>query len=157
MMRSALGIFAGGALLIALGYVAGAYYQGVPDPSDWYTVGAVTVQDARSGEDPQMSVDRIIHANFAGTWSAEVTSDDGKFVCSAKNVAKYTTYDRAPEAFGLFSWWLWDGRTPQQQCIHWPLPEGCYFVDTTWEFQPDGWRKTSVSKRSNTFCITPAG
>lgn len=133
--------------------VAGYDYRA----NEFFEVTSVEIENTPYGQDPQMHVDRTIHQAFSGTWIARIATTDGEWVCGNEGSAPYKPDARLPERLGLFDFWLFiDAEQPGQYCRdgYYPLPRGCYIVDTTWEIHDD--RVTPprlVSARSNEFCV----
>ena len=151
--------------LIALAVVVvftGAFMLGrgsvdVSYPEDFLVVHSVEIQNTPFGMDPLMSIDREIVQAFAGNWVATIRpADTLEYACGNAGSAPYRPDAQIPEAPYLFDFWLFDRGNGASLCREgfYPLPRGCYIVDTTWEFvDPLSLTTLSVHNRSNEFCI----
>lgn len=125
---------------------------------EFFQVHSVVIEDTQYGQDPQMHVERTIVQDFPGTWIARVATEDGEWVCGNEGSSPYRTDARLPDSIGLFDFWLFiDTEQPGQYCRdgYYPLPVGCYIVDTTWEVHDERVEPPRlVHARSNRFCVT---
>lgn len=125
---------------------------------EFFVVNSLTIENAVYGEDPIMHVDREIRQPFPGTWFARIATSTGEWVCGNSGSSPYKPDARLPDVVRLFDFWLFiDANTPNQFCRKgfYPLPPGCYIVDTTWEIQDERVQPPRlVDVRSNEFCVT---
>lgn len=127
-----------------------------PNPDD-FLVADVMIEDSFYGSDPILHPQRSINSSFRGTWTVEVNTATGEYVCSATDQTVYTPDSRTPDTVRLFDWWMLARGTPQDLCLAgmYPLPVGCYYVDTVWEAVDFEGRAATIFNRSNQFCVRP--
>lgn len=124
---------------------------------DFITVSEVTVFNTPYGLDPKMSVDRVIHREFSARWVTTVRPIESlEYACGSSGSSPYRPDAGLPNNLYLFDFWLFDKGDPASLCRKgfYPLPRGCYIVDTTWEFvDPLSLTTLAVHNRSSEFCI----
>jgi len=140
-------------------YSLGQTVAGYAIPTDdFFVVTSVEIEDTPYGQDPQMRVDRTIVQAFPGVWVVRIATASGEWVCGNNGSTPYHPDATLPENIGLFDFWLFiDKEMPNKYCRQgfYPLPEGCYIVDTTWEIQDERAKPPRlVTNRSNEFCVT---
>jgi len=133
---------------------AGANYP----VSSFFEVYSVFIEDTIYGMDPVMEVDRRVKKPFPGTWTTSISTTDGEWICGNTGAHPYNPNTSfLPNPTHLFDFWLFiDRSTPGQYCREnfYPLPIGCYVVDTVWEVHDDRIKPPRlVSNRSNEFCV----
>lgn len=147
-------------------YVVGRYWvwtakqraieRAAAPASDWFEMGDFRVQDARQGDDPQVTVvERIFKFDGKMTmdWEAAVyVKDTNELLCFGRGFSpNYSKQSTVPLPVDLLAWWL-DRREPENQCVTWPFPVGETCVFTKWHFTPPTdqygeWpQKTTVQK-----------
>ena len=120
--------------------------------SDWFVVKDIFVPDVTLGQDPVITVDRIIRKDFVAAWIVEVHSlVDGKWVltCGGSGENNYKTTDELPPKIHLLSWWA---NSPDCK-----LPEGTHRADTKWIVKPHGYPSKVLEKSSNAFKVISPG
>lgn len=144
-------------VVFGLSFTAGRQWSQYSSPDDFFIVETVEVMNTPFGMDPIMDVDRTILQPFRGEWTAVVRPTTSfEYVCGNHGFAPYRPDAELPEPVRLFDFWLFDRGDPASLCRPdwYPLPRGCYVVDTTWDFtDPMSSQTLSVHARSNTFCI----
>ena len=144
-------------VVFGLSFIAGRNWDPPSTANDFFIVRDVHVDNTPFGMDPVMTVDRTIVQPFRGEWTAVVRPTDSfEYVCGNHGFAPYRPDATLPDNLRLFDFWLFDRGHPASLCRpEWyPLPRGCYVVDTTWDFiDPMSSQTLSVHVRSNTFCI----
>ena len=110
----------------------------------------MTVEDAVTGEDHQLFVNREITTEFAGEWIVEVVNAaDGTMVSDCvgrgENIYKPSNNIRQPVA--LFAWWM-----ERSICV---LPPGEYYIQTQWTMTITGYPVKVLHRISNVFKVLP--
>ena len=121
------------ALGIALGWLAFLAIAFFWPASYWFEVDSVRVLDSKTDEPIRMLVDRRIHREFHGNWSAQVRVqrlDGDQVVCPASGAQYYKRSSVLPTDVTL-EWWT-DGDCKT-------LPAGRYVVETVWTINPSHW------------------
>jgi hypothetical protein len=116
----------------------------------WLEVKSVTVHPTIEGRTPVMTVERAIHREFVGEWSATVrrsTPEGFQIACSATGSTDYLPGARLPTQLDL-DWWTFPVRCN--------LKAGTYRVDTTWTVRVPGYPDKFLVVRSNLFEVAAA-
>lgn len=138
-----------------IGFYAGRNIGVIEPTADDFMTATVMVEDSVFGQDPVLHPDRTIHQSFRGRWTAEVNTASGEYVCSATDQTVYTPDSVSPETVRLFDWWMLARGNPEALCLagQYPLPVGCYYVDTVWEATNFEGQFVTIFNRSNEFCV----
>lgn len=119
--------------------------------SHWLDVSDIQIDDAPTGTEHLMQVQREIKRNFLGKWTAEITNASTNILvlnCKGTGENLYRTTDILPRNVKLFRWWF-----NRPEVCH--LPPGRYFVDTEWIIIAPNFTQKTVRKRSNIFTVLP--
>lgn len=121
------------------------------DPSDYFVVNNVHVEDAVRGGDPTVIYDRIVVRTFRGRWIAGVFSlpeqqgAEAYGVCNNSGEVEYKPSVKLPITGVTLSWFI------EKDC---KLEPGKYVLRTVWELLfPEGVVKR-VRFTSNVFTIS---
>lgn len=123
-------------------------------PDDFMEI-EVFVNDSKYGEDPILEIKRDIKQIFRAKWTVEVNASQGTFTCSASDSNIYTPDSTIPNKPTLFDFWMFARGDPTRLCVsnRYPLPIGCYFLDTFWEANNFDGDFVIIFNRSNEFCV----
>lgn len=147
-------------LIIMIGSIG--FYSGrtvgydKPNPDD-FMIADVMIEDSVYGQDPILHPRREIIRSFRVRWTVEVNTSEGQYICSATDQTVYTPDSQTPDTVRLFDWWMLARGAPEDLCLSgmYPLPVGCYYVDTVWEAVDFEGRDATIFNRSNEFCVRP--
>lgn len=133
----------GGKFLLVVGaFIA---YLAYP-PAAWILeINSVHVDNAVAGVPPMMEVDRVIHQNFEGEWTATVMKKGTRgfyTYCTATGANDYRPDAELPDNLNL-DWWTWP-----TTCV---LPAGTYKVKTLWVIHLPMFPDKEVRNVSNVF------
>lgn len=123
--------------------------------SNWFEVNRVFFSDSVTGHPPHLTVDRIIHRQFRGSWDAEVKREDGSVFDSHCLRHSPVPFDYKPTARippdADLRWWL---EIPPNRDCRWE--PGRYIVETTWRIYLWLGVTLKVKSVSNVFTIRDA-
>ena len=113
----------------------------------WLEVDSVRIDNAKAGEQITMHVEREIHRDFVGTWTASVRNMSGEVVCSGSGISNYRSGANLPPTLTLDWWTAGACKT---------LQPGRYYLATDWRIHPSGvWDEKTVSADSGPFEVLP--
>lgn len=119
--------------------------------SAWFQINDIYVPNFHSGDNPEVTYDRVIREPFRGFWVVEMQrqTETGAFSleCTGSGVNDYEPADYIPNNLVRLEWFV------GKECRN--VPVGTYRIRASWVMRRPDWPQKTAVEYSNMFQVLP--